>query len=382
MQLANYTYTNSWSSDLNSVLDSPQTLIIVFGSSKMESIKKPLKELIETFPLATVIGASTAGEIFQDELLENALVVSVMHFDNTSIRLVSHAVTAPEDSFEKGSAIAKTLSEDDLKSIFILSDGLNVNGSQLTKGISDVLPEGVIVTGGLAGDDDRFEQTWVIVEGKPQANYITAVGLYGEHIHIGHGSKGGWDRLGMARKVTRSHNNVLYELDGQPALDIYKRYLGEKADGLPATGLLFPLELQENGSEEESKVRTILAINEEENSITFAGDIPEESQVTLMKANFDRLIDGASEAAEMVLLESYSDEPLLSIAISCVGRRLVLKQRTEDELEVTLESLPSQTKQIGFYSYGEISPLATGSCDLHNQTMTLTLIWESDAPTA
>ena len=200
-----------------------------------------------------------------------------------------------------------------------MSDGLNVNGSQLTKGISDALFGGVIVTGGLAGDDDRFEQTWVVVDGEPKANYITAVGLYGEHIHIGHGSKGGWDRLGMARKVTRSHNNVLYELDGQPALDIYKRYLGEKADGLPATGLLFPLELQEKGGEEERKVRTILAINEEENSITFAGDIPEESYVTLMKANFDRLIDGASEAAEMVRLESFSRlDPVSSLASNFV----------------------------------------------------------------
>jgi len=382
MQLTNYTYSDKWSAELDATLDSRQTLIILFGSSKIEHIKNPLATLINAFPLATIVGASTAGEIFQDELLENSLVASVICFENTAIRLATHVVAAAEDSFEKGTAIAKTLLEDDLKSIFILSDGLNVNGSQLTKGISDVLPDGVIVTGGLAGDDDCFEQTWVVVDGEPKANYVTAVGLYGEHIHIGYGSKGGWDRLGMARRVTRSHNNVLYELDGLPALDIYKRYLGEKAEGLPATGLLFPLELQEKGCEEERKVRTILAINEEENSITFAGDIPEESYVTLMKANFDRLIDGACEAAEMVHLKGYDNEPLLSIAISCVGRRLVLKQRTEDELEVTLESLPSQTQQIGFYSYGEISPLTTGSCDLHNQTMTLTLIWESDAPSS
>ena len=382
MQLANYTYSNSWNTPLDGSLDSLQTLIIVFGSSNVDTVKKPLEELIRSFPLATLIGASSAGEIFQDELLEDALVASVICFNNTSIRLVTQSVTASENSFANGEQIAQILLEEGLKSIFVLSDGLNVNGSQLTKGINAVLPQDIIVTGGLAGDDDRFEQTWIIVDGKPQANYITAVGLYGEHIHIGHGSKGGWDRLGMARKVTHSHDNVLYELDGQPALDIYKRYLGEKADGLPATGLLFPLELKEKDSVEESKVRTILAVNEKDQSITFAGDIPEESQVTLMKANFDRLIDGASEAAEMVMLEEYRDEPLLSIAISCVGRRLVLKQRTEDELEVILESLPSQTKQIGFYSYGEISPLTTGSCDLHNQTMTLTLIWESDAPTA
>jgi len=381
MRLANYTYLDNWDSALDASLDSSQTLIIVFGSSNIERIKQPLQELTNTFLHATIIGASTAGEITQDELLEDAFVVAVICFENTTIRLVSQTVTSAEDSFENGAFIAESLMSSDLKSIFVLSEGLNVNGSQLTTGINTVLPNNIVVTGGLAGDGDRFEQTWVIVEGEAKPDFITAVGFYGEYIHVGYGSKGGWDRLGMSRKVTRSTNNILYELDGQPALDIYKRYLGEQAEGLPATGLLFPLELQESANTE-SKVRTILAVNEDERSITFAGDIPEESYVTLMKANFDRLIDGASEAAEMVLLDGHGDEPIVSLAISCVGRRLVLKQRTEDELEVVLESLPSQTKQIGFYSYGEISPLATGSCDLHNQTMTLTLIWESDAPTA
>lgn len=382
MRLANYIYTDNWNAVLDSSLDSRQTLIIAFGSSNIETIKKPLEELLSAFPLSTVVGASTAGEIVQDELLEDTLVVAVICFEKTSLRLISQVVTSTDTCLENGVSIAERLLNDDLKGVFILSDGLNVNGSQLTKGINTVLPQNIIVTGGLAGDDDRFEKTWVIVDGEPKTNYTTAVGFYGDHIHIGHGSRGGWDRLGMARKVTRSHDNVLYELDGQPALDIYKRYLGDKAEGLPATGLLFPLELEENGNKQESKVRTILAVNEEDQSITFAGDIPEGSHVTLMKANFDRLIDGASQAAESIILDGYVDEPLLSIAISCVGRRLVLKQRTEDELEVILEHMPPQTKQIGFYSYGEISPLASGSCDLHNQTMTLTAIWETDAPSA
>jgi len=159
-------------------------------------------------------------------------------------------------------------------------------------------------------------------------------------------------------------------------LEIYKKYLGDKAEGLPATGLLFPLELKAKHDSEESKVRTILAVNEEQNSITFAGDIPEGSHVTLMKANYNRLIDGASQAAENIDLCDYRDEDIACIAISCVGRRLVLKSRVEEELEAILDVLPPQTKQVGFYSYGEISPLASGKCDLHNQTMTLTVIWE------
>lgn len=382
MQLAYYKYDENWNAELDASFDSEQTLIILFGSAKIETIKKPLEELVGHFPKSIIMGASSAGEIVRDELLEDGMVVAILYFEHTPIRLISQVNAVPEDSYESGSSIARALLRDDLKGMFVLSDGLHVNGSQLTKGINAILPSNIPVTGGLAGDDDRFEKTWVLVDGRPVSNYIIAVGFYGKYIHMGYSSRGGWDRLGMERKVTCSENNILYELDGQPALDIYKRYLGDKADGLPASGLLFPLELKEGNDSDETKVRTILAVNEEDHSITFAGDIPEGSHATLMKANFDRLIDGAAQAAESISLDDYHDEPLLNIAISCVGRRLVLKQRTENELEATLESLPAKTQQIGFYSYGEISPLSSGSCDLHNQTMTLTLIWEQDAPPA
>lgn len=377
-----YTYKDDWDRPIDPSLDSEKTVVLAFGTAKKALIEKPLSDLQVLFPLSTIIGASTAGEIVQDELREDSLVVSVMRFSTTRIRAVAELLASTVDSYADGVLLANELFDDELKAIFVLSDGLNVNGSQLTRGIASVLPQDIIVTGGLAGDDDRFEETWVIIDGKATTGFITAVGLYGDAIHISHGSKGGWDRLGIERVVTKATDNILYELDGQPALEIYKRYLADKADGLPATGLLFPLELKATSDAAESKVRTILAVDEATQSITFAGDVPEGSFVMLMKANYDRLIEGASEAAETIILEGHEDEPIVSIAISCVGRRLVLKQRIEEELEATLDVLPVQTKQIGFYSYGEISPLASGICDLHNQTMTLTVIWESDAPTS
>lgn len=383
MRLEIYTCkTGRWDKDFDRSLDSPATLIVVFGSSKEELITEPLNLLFSAFPQSTLMGASSAGEIIQEELFEEALVVAVMQFHSTRIHQVTQAINDKHDSFEEGAAIARELLADDLRGVFVLADGLQVNGSRLTHGINSVLSGEVTVTGGLAADDDRFKKTWVLVEGQVKSGFITAVGLYGNAIHIGHGSRGGWDPLGIERRVTRSKNNILYELDNQPALEIYKRYLGQKAKELPASGLLFPLELKSDSNTQESKVRTILAVDEKEQSITFAGDIPEGSYVTLMKANYDRLIDGAAEAAESVFLGNYKGETLLSIAISCVGRRLVLKQRVEEELEATLEVLPLGVKQIGFYSYGEISPLTSGSCDFHNQTMTLSLLWEENAPTS
>ena len=379
MLLETYLYTHKWNKALNSSLDSPNTLVIIFASSKIDRIKDAFLEVTTHFKSSIIIGASTAGEIYQDEFYEDSLVVSVMKFEHSRLKHSTCSLISSANSFENGKHIANELYADDLEGIFILSDGLNANGSKLTEGISSVLPPHLPVTGGLAGDGDRFEKTWVVINNQLLSGFVCAIGFYGKNVHIAHASKGGWDRLGIERIVTKSKDNILYELDKQPALEIYKKYLGEKADGLPATGLLFPLELREEADSKESKVRTILAVDEEAQSITFAGDIPEGSHVTLMKANYNRLIDGASEAAEHLNLEDYQEEEILSIAISCVGRRLVLKSRVEEELEAILDVIPQKAKQIGFYSYGEISPLSSGKCDLHNQTMTLTLIWESDA---
>jgi len=283
------------------------------------------------------------------------------------------------NSFTQGVKAASSLIDEELRSIFVLSDGLKVNGSQLAKGINSIKPEGVIVSGGLAADKDLFNKTWIIADGKPMSGYLTVIGFHGDNIHVSHGSKGGWDKLGLERLVTKSTNNILYELDGQPALTLYKSYLGELADGLPSTGLLFPLEINDGINTKETQVRTILGVNEADNSITFAGDIPEGSHATLMKANMDRLIDGSTEAAKELNFEDNNGQVVLSIAISCVGRRLVLKQRTEEELEGNLEIFPENTRQIGFYSYGELASNQSNfsNCELQNQTMTLTSLWES-----
>jgi hypothetical protein len=376
------TSTKSWSDKFDKELDSKNTLVMIFATSQIELIQEPLEEVFSIFADSVIIGASTAGEIFKDELHNNTVVLMVCKFDSTQLKLVTQKIASMDKSYESGKFIANELSNDSLKALFVLSDGLNVNGSLLTNGISSVLSDDIVVTGGLAGDGSKFEKTWIIADGKISSDYVSAVGFYGDNFHVAYGSEGGWDKLGIERVVTKSENNVLYELDSRPALELYKEYLGDKADELPASGLLFPLEIKANSETKESKVRTILAVNEEENSITFAGDIPEGSYVTLMKANFDRLIDGATKAANYADLEKYRGEDIVSVAISCVGRNLVLKQRTEEELEAILEVLPEKIKQIGFYSYGEISPLSSGHCDLHNQTMTLTIIWESNALTS
>ncbi|HLL81957.1 MAG TPA: FIST N-terminal domain-containing protein, partial [Longimicrobium sp.] len=366
-------------------LDSERTLVLAFGAPELLDHPAPIAELAQAFPHSQVIGCSTAGEIIGTEVRDRSLSVSVVRFARTHLASATVQVTDPNQSFSAGEALARKLNRQGLRAVFVLSEGLKVNGSELVRGFNSVLGTGVTVTGGLSGDGSRFQRTWVISGGKVQPGLVCAVGLYGEHLRIAHGSKGGWDVFGPERRVTRSEGNVLHELDGKPALALYKQYLGDKADGLPATGLLFPLALRLPGEKDKVLVRTLLAVDAVKNSMTFAGDIPKGSTVQLMKANFDRLIGGASSAALMAkeLLQDNKVQPQsLAIAISCVGRRLVLGDRTDEEIEAVRDVLPQGTRISGFYSYGELSPYASGSCDLHNQTMTLTFLSEKPSQAA
>ena len=284
-----------------------------------------------------------------------------------------------------GEKLANELLADDLAHIFVISDGLKVNGSELVKGFSKVLPDNIAVTGGLAGDAAKFEKTLVGLNEAPNEGTVAAIGLYGSDIKIAHGSKGGWDAFGPDRIVTKSTANILYELDGQSALELYKTYLGELAADLPGSGLLFPLSIREK-EDDLPVVRTILAVDDEKGSMTFAGDIPEGSIAQLMKANFDRLIDAAYDAAEYTTEKLDSGSAELAILVSCVGRKLLLDQRIEEEVEGVRDMLGDKTTIAGFYSYGEISPhtqiadappTAMANCELHNQTMTITTLSES-----
>jgi hypothetical protein len=355
--------------------DSPATLALVFGLSRPWP-EDSIARIKASLPQATLLGCSTAGEILGNEVTDGTLVVSLIKFRDARLKFTSAAINDSLASRDAGLRLAKDLTAPDLRGVFVLSDGLGVNGSQLVEGLTEALPEGVVITGGLAADGDRFERTWVILDGKPQSGFVTAAGLYGASLVIGHGSRGGWDIFGVDRKVTKSSANVLYELDGRPALSLYREYLGDLAKDLPSSALLFPL-LLKAGPSAEGVARTVLAIHDADQSMTFAGDLPVGATVQFMRANFDRVIAGASDAAALAGQGLQTGQPLVLVAISCVGRRLVLKERTEEELEATLENLPPSTLQVGFYSYGEISPHAGGSCQLHNQTMTLTAISET-----
>jgi len=351
-------------------------LVILFAETGILKEESFFEEVKKMYPGAHFFGCSTSGEICGASVFDGTIVATAIHFEKTGIMGAQIALSGTSNSYEAGRMLAHSIKKEGLRHVFVLSDGLSVNGSELVKGLSSDLAEGVTITGGLAGNADHFKETYVFWDALPSRNTLAILGFYGESLKVGYGSMGGWDPFGPERVITKSKDNLLYELDGQSALDIYKKYLGEHAGGLPATGLLFPLSIRTN-SGETGIVRTILAVNEEEKSMTFAGDIPEGAYARFMKANFERLIDGANGAAVRSREGLGGNSPELAVLISCVGRKLVLKQRTEEEVEAVRDALGGNPMLTGFYSYGEISPFTSGAvCALHNQTMTVTTFGE------
>ncbi len=344
-------------------------LVFLFGGRHLLEDPRHMAEVCAEYPEARVVAASTSGEITGTEVTDDQLTTIAIAFDKTRVACAATDVQHSAESYAAGRTLAERLIGPELVHVFVLSDGARVNGTELARGFNETLPTGVVLTGGLAGDGTRFEKTLVGLDTQPAVGRIVAVAFYGRHLHTSFGSSGGWAPFGPERVVTRAEGNVLQALDGKSALQLYKNYLGDHAAQLPGSALRFPLAVTaaDGGN---PVVRTILSIDEKAESMTFAGDIPLGAHVRFMRASYEDLIDGAARAAQQITAQP---SPQLVICISCVGRRIVLGQRTEEETEIVRDAFGPEAVLTGFYSYGELAPAHhTAACQLHNQTMTIT----------
>ena len=350
-------------------------LVLAFGS--LEVMERPgfFDHLKEAFPGSVLAGCSTAGEISSRGVTEKSCVITAIRFTGPApVRVGETRIARMEDCQAAGAALGAALRGPDLRTVLMFGKGVEVNGSAIIAGLAGEIGPGIPISGGLAGDDGAF-LTLTLGPSGLSADGVVAVGLCGEDRVVAHGSRGGWAPFGPARRVTRSLGNILYELDGEPALNIYKRYLGEHSAGLPASGLLFPFEMLDGERSQVGLIRTILGVDEASGSLVLAGDIDPEGYLRLMHASGNALVDGAEAAARQALGGACSTGRSLALLVSCVGRRLVLGDAVDEEVEAVAAILPPGTLLAGFYSYGEIAPSdPAGDCRLHNQTMTITLL--------
>lgn len=356
-------------------------LVLVFGSVKRFSDPKLQGFLKDRYPTAQIIGCTTSGEIDTNGVYDESLQITAILWEKTMQRVVHVKMSGMQNSFETAVGIAKQLKADSLRMALVLSDGLNVNGSELLQGFQSILGDTPIV-GGMAGDSAAFVKTLQLFNDTISDNLVIAVGLYGNNLITASGALGGWKPYGPPRKITRSEKNVVYEMDGKPALPLYRMYIGEHyAKGLPGTGLKFPFAIIEEGKRDVEKVRTLLAIDQANNSLTFAGNVAEGETVRFCQTTHDRLVEGAGGAAHLVtgnLDATKTNQPGLALCVSCVGRKLVMADLIADEIKAVRQILGPQTSLSGFYSYGEFCPRPnTTDSVLHNQTMTIGYLSEN-----
>jgi len=361
---------------LSDAISLTNPLVLVFGNRYMLEEAAIYNELRTKFSDGHLVFGSTSGDITANYVDDESITVTAIEFERSHFEIkTSNVINSDGDSFKTGRDLVNQFTKEGLKHVFVVSEGSFVNGSQLTKGMNDALEDNLLITGGLCGDAARFEKTVASYNENPKSGEIVAIGFYGDSFEASFAIHGGWTPFGPERVVTKSESNVLFELDNQPALDLYKKYLGDKSNELPGAALLYPLNVKSE-NEEQSFVRTILNIDEAKNTMILAGDIPENSRVQLMMTNVDNIAN-ASELAARQALEKRKSKPQLALLVSCIGRKLVLDQRVEEEIEEVVSIVGEATTVCGFYSYGEIAPFNLEiNCQLHNQTMTITLISE------
>jgi hypothetical protein len=351
-------------------------LVLCFGQKSFFGNKEVYTNTKKQFPNAEIVFCSTSGEICNNNVTDKDGILVALEFEKTKLHTVSVNIANYNNSYDAAVALINSLPHNDLSYVMVISDGSLINGSELVRGLNDAAPKNVKISGGLAGDGPNFTSTLVGLNNHATNGEIVAIGFYGNAIKIENGSQGGWQPFGLEKRVTKSKNNVLFELENENALDVYKKYLGKEADKLPGAAIVFPLSIMLPNTDQ-PVVRTILSINEDEKSMTFAGDLPEGSKVRFMRSNLEKLTEAAAEAAKNST-SSTTIKPSFSLLVSCVGRKIVMGNNAVDEVTAVINQLGKETKVAGFYSYGEIAPFSEGgNCQLHNQTMTITSFYES-----
>jgi len=372
-----YSRESGWDNFPDHSWDSDQTLLMIHFSTFFEDFAKPLNQLRAAFPKSCWIGCSTSGHFLDDAIDDDGVVVVVAKFETTRLRQASARFSEGADIRAIGQSLAQDLWREDLRGLMVMAEGLLLNGSELIEGLAVVIPAKVPVFGGLAGDGGRFQNTLVISGKVPTAKTVTAVGFYGEDFTIRVATSGGWDWIGPDRLITGAEGNKLLTLDNRPALSLYKQYLGDLSDDLPTSGIRFPLGIHSSETQQCETLRMIRSIDEQEGSITLCGNVAEGSFARLMHANRERLIQAAADATDMLLQSTDHDGGGLAFIATCIGRRMILGSDAVEEINVARQGLPKRHALIGFYTYGEIAPLANNELAFHNQTFTIGLLQEA-----
>jgi hypothetical protein len=342
----------------------------------LDGLEEFVKGVREGVGTDQIIGCTTSGEISDNGLSINSAVLGGIVTDCIEFEIVA-VQGLGKDSAAAGRRLAASFSSTP-RLLHIFSDGLTGNGCAILKGIADVLGGGVPVNGGAAGDNGDFIKTLQFSRNVIHSDAVCGVAFYGD-FRLGTGVQSGWAPIGLAKKVTRAKGKTVYELNGEPALNVFERFLGQHADKLPAIGVEYPLGFIRpiQGGEQGGHyiLRATMSVNRKDRSITFAGEIPEGAMVNMTCGDKSSILKAAETAAKEARAAMTGTAPEIIFCYSCMARKIVLGGRTEEEIEQIQAEFGPQIPIIGFYSYGEFCPVGSAVQNyLHNETITLSVL--------
>lgn len=354
--------------------DFSPSLAIVFLSIKQD--REAVCHLLEEKEIQ-IFGATTAGEFIDGEIGNESIAIMLLNINPENFRLM-HIETGENKTREISKLIAKKGLEEFRNPAFIVaSGGISTDGEMIVKGIEDVVGHDATIFGGLAGDDFTMTGTYVFTNQNYNINGLVVIVLDADKVNVAGLATSGWQPVGTMRTITKSEGNVVYTIDGQPALDVVIKYMGvnknldEWKDVIMNVGSEFPMQLQREDAE--PVIRAPLFANKEDRSLVCAGSVPQGSRIRFsLPPDYNVIEKVIEECKEIKEKELPIAEAM--IMFSCKARHLSLGPMVSDEIDQVKEVWDAP--MAGFFSYGEMGKASQGKHEFHNNTCSLVVISE------
>jgi hypothetical protein len=341
------------------------TLAIVFISVKQN--REEVCELLNGAGIR-IFGATTSGEFISPEITEGGISIMLLDMEPSCFKIVfleTHESNAYEVSKQVGIEGRQLFANP----AFIIASGwLHTDGEQIVAGIEVGTGSDSTIFGGMAGDDLALREPFVFTYGKSSTTGLVALIIDEDKISIKGIATCGWKPIGITKIITKSSGNVVYTIDGQPALDLVIKYLGLTMDQESTAsstvvnlGAYYPLQLQRENAP--PVMRTAMLGNIEDRSLICAGNVPQGAKVRFsLPPDFD-VIDTVVEECIDLKNETEADAVII---FSCISRYLSFGVMTSEEIERVQNVW--NAPMVGFFSYGEFGKSKNGKHEFHNNT--------------
>lgn len=332
-----------------------------------------LQRIQDAFCGIELIGGTTNGEISSIlEFQQDSLTLMLFAGDEVEIRAGIGRKASKNPALAAQEAIAQALAKTTSLPQLCLTfpDSLTSNGVLILEGLKQTLGEDIPIIGGMAADDYTFEKTYQFFQTEVLNDSVPVL-LFSGNILFSHGVASGWTPISQRSRVTKVKGNVVYEIDGQRALDFYQHYLGvERFASNYAIHALAVFEDQDH-----FYMRAPNGYDQESGTVTFFSDIPQQAIVQITDGTRENILSASKTSLKNAFADYPGGEPTAILLISCAARRRILGTFAKEEYQLVKTYLPEAFPCCGFYAYGEIAPLVNkGQTQFHNKTFVTLLL--------